>query len=70
MVVMVATNRLVPIKFNEEELAAADWLKIKTRRTRSGAVKWAVAEKAEELGYVPTKTSKPGPKKKGSKVLA
>ncbi len=51
-------SKSVPIKFNGDELAAADWLKAKTKRTRSGAVKWAVLEKAEELGYVAPKMKK------------
>jgi hypothetical protein len=60
-------SKLVPIKFNAQELAAAEWLKTKTRRTRAGAVKWAVAEKAEELGYIAQKTAEPKPSRKGKR---
>lgn len=52
---MTDNSKQVPIKFNAEELAIAEWLKVKTKRTRAGAVKWAMREKAEELGYVPRK---------------
>lgn len=51
-------SKIVPIKFNAEDLATVDWLKMKTKRTRAGAVKWAVAEKAEELGYIAPKPKK------------
>lgn len=46
-------SKLVPIKFNAEDLAAAEWLKAKTKRSRAGAIKWAVSETAERLGYIP-----------------
>ena len=55
---MPVTKKIVKsvlLRFNEEELAAAEWLKAQTRRTRSNAIKWAVAKAAEELGYAPKK---------------
>ena len=45
----------IPIKMNPEELAIANWLAKKTKRARGNAIKWATAEKAEELGYKPKK---------------
>lgn len=55
---MANESKLVPIKFNPQELAAAEWLKKKTKRTRAGAVKWAVSEIAEQMGYVAEKETK------------
>ena len=51
-------SKLVPIKFNPQELAAAEWLKKKTKRTRAGAVKWAVSEIAEQMGYIAEKETR------------
>lgn len=55
---MTNDSKLVPIKFNPQELAAAEWLKNKTKRTRAGAIKWAVSEIAEQMGYEAEKEAK------------
>jgi len=44
--------KAVLVRFSEEEFAAAEWLKNKTRRSRTNAVKWAVLKTAEDLGYM------------------
>lgn len=51
----------VPIKLDDESLEAAEFLKGKMKQTRTGAVRWAVIDTAERLGYVPNKTA-PHPK--------
>lgn len=45
----------IPIKHSREELDIANWLAQKTKRTRSGAIKWATEKAATELGYRPPK---------------
>lgn len=45
-------------RFTPEELMQLDWLCESTMRSRAGAVKWAVAEIAEQMGYVADKEKK------------
>jgi len=49
------TNKMVGSRWNQEELPILEWLSKETSRTPSGAIKWAVAKAAKELGYVPPK---------------
>lgn len=47
--------KTIGVKHNQQELETLKWFKEKTGRNGSNAIKWAVREKAEELGYVPPK---------------
>jgi hypothetical protein len=45
------TNKMVGSRWNQDELPILEWLSKETSRTPSGAIKWAVAKVAKELGY-------------------
>jgi hypothetical protein len=47
------TNKMVGSRWNQDELPILEWLSKETSRTPSGAIKWAVAKVAKELGYKP-----------------
>lgn len=50
-----AIHKAVGTRWNQEELAYLEWLAKETSRTQSGAIKWAVAKVAKEMGYTPKK---------------
>lgn len=53
-------TKAIGVKHNEEELAVVEFVKGETKRTASGAYKYALLKYARELGYEPLKRKNSG----------
>jgi predicted transcriptional regulator len=52
------TSLILGVRMDDETLTAAQWLAKDTKRTRNGAINWAISEIARQRGYQPEVTKK------------